>query len=338
MNKQAENGLHWADQLPKIELHCHLDGSIPLWLLRELGEKAGLSLPEKEEELRAMAQAGEEVQSLAEYLKCFELPLKCLQNEDAFYRAAYYIGKEGAGENLNYMELRFAPLLSEGEKLPAPAIIEAAAAGCEAAYRDYGIRMQLLLCGMRHFSLKDNLRTLELASVYLGKGVCGVDLAGDEAAWPNERFSEYFQEAKRREIPMTIHAGECRRAENVRLAIEGGAGRIGHGIAMKGHEELEMLCRERKTGIELCFQSNLQTRAAENGADYPLREFMEKKLLVTVNTDNRTVTGTTLSAELKQMEQAFGLTQQEGILLMKNAAEVCFAPEGVKKELLKAYA
>ena len=338
MYGQDNNITHWAKRMPKIELHCHLDGSIPLWLLRELGEKAGLSLPEKDEELRTMAQAGEEVQSLAEYLKCFELPLKCLQTEESFYQAAYHIGKDCAGENIKYMELRFAPLLSEGEKLPAESVIEAAAAGCEAAYRDHGIRMQLLLCGMRHFPLRQNLRTLELASAYLGKGVCGADLAGDEAAWPNEQFSEYFQEAGRRNLPLTIHAGECRRAENIKLAVEGGAGRIGHGIAMKGNTELEMLCRERKTGIELCYKSNLQTKAAENGVCYPLREFLEKGLLVTVNTDNRTVTGTTLSAELMQMEKALGLTEQEGILLMRNAAKVCFAPEGVKRELLKAYA
>ena len=109
---------------------------------------------------------------------------------------------------MRYLELRFAPLLSESESLTAESIIEASAAGLEKAFREKGIYASLIICGMRHFPEKDNFRTLELGKKYLGRGVCGADLAGDESAYSNEQFLEYFKSAGKYEIPFTVNSGE----------------------------------------------------------------------------------------------------------------------------------
>lgn len=199
----------WIDSIPKAELHCHLDGSVPVDILRKLCDKELVRIPEDQEAFCRMVQAGEDCQSLAEYLKSFNIPLSCLKSEEAFYLAAYHTACAAAGERVRYMEIRFAPLLSVSEKLSPESVIEAAAAGLMKAETEHEITARLILCGMRQFTEEMNLRNLELAKAYMGRGVVGVDLAGDEAAFPNELFREYFQRARAAEIPFTIHSGSA---------------------------------------------------------------------------------------------------------------------------------
>lgn len=170
---------------------------------------------------------------------------------------------------------------------------------------------------------------------FLGEGVCAADLAGDEAAWPMEKFAELFKEAKKLEYPYTIHAGECGRAENILGAVELGATRVGHGIAMGGRRDIMDVCRRHRTGIEMCPVSNLQTHAVDSWEQYPIREFLEEGLLVTLNTDNRTVSGTTLSREMEEVQKHCGITLEELYRIECNAVEVAFADDSVKHELWK---
>lgn len=321
--------------LPKVELHCHLDGSVPAEMLRKLCEAGNIHIPEDEKQFRKLIQVREDCGSLAEYLRAFDLPLRCLATEEAFFQAAYAVAESAAAENVRYLEVRFAPLLSETEKLPAEAVIEAAAAGLEKASDESGIAASLLLCGMRHFREEDNIRTLELAGRYLGKGVCGIDLAGEEASFPNEQFLTFFRRAAKAEIPMTIHSGECGRKENIRLAVENGAKRIGHGIAMRGDEELMDYLREKRIGVEMCPSSNLQTKAVQSWEEYPFREFSDHGILISVNTDNRTVTGTEVTEELEKLHRYCGLTEGEAVQLMRRAMETAFAEESVKKRIVE---
>lgn len=323
----------WVDNIPKAELHCHLDGSIPVDILRQLCEKEMVRIPENEDEFRRLVQADEDCESLAEYLKSFDIPLRCLKSEEAFCLAAYHTACAAAEEHVRYMEIRFAPLLSVSEQLASESIIEAVTDGLSKAQKEKGIIARLILCGMRQFSQEMNLRNLELAKIYLGKGVAGIDLAGNEAAFPNELFREYFRRARAEEIPFTIHSGECGSSRNIELAVEYGASRIGHGIAMKGNPAVQELCRKNHVGVELCPKSNLQTKAVARMEEYPLREFMDNGLLVSVNTDNRTVTGTTVSQELGLLAEQFGLTVEEGKTIMRNAMETAFAEESVKQEI-----
>ncbi len=188
----------WIERLPKVELHCHLDGSVPVPVLKRLCLAGNVAIPGDDAEFRKLIEAGEDCGSLTEYLRAFDLPLQCLRTEEAFFTASYETAANAAKEGVCYLELRFAPLLSETSKLPAEGIIEAAAAGLEKAALEQGIHAAFILCGMRHFKEAENFRTLKLAKQYLDRGVCGLDLAGDESAFPNEAFGGMREKGKYR--------------------------------------------------------------------------------------------------------------------------------------------
>lgn len=319
--------------LPKVELHCHLDGS----LSREYMERQ-IGRPIRPEEVRV----SEDCRDLAEYLAKFRLPLASIQSERGLREAGYDFIKYSAADHIIYTEPRFAPLSSAGSGLSAGEIIGAVLEGLEQGKREFGVEYQVIVCAMRHQSFEENLDMFRAAASFLGRGVGGADLAGDEASWPMAGFRDLFEEVGRLGLPFTIHAGECGSVQNVADAIAAGASRIGHGIAMGTgagtpdrslRMEQQRLCRERRIGIELCPTSNLQTRAVRHPSEYPLREFLDAGLLATISTDNRTVSGTTLSRELFLAQRDYGATDRELLAMEKNAVEVSFAKEDVKKRL-----
>lgn len=310
--------------LPKIDLHCHLDGSLSLEYVRKwLGAQITLS----------QLTVEEQCQSLAQYLEKFDLPLRCMQSETGLKEAGYDFLKTAAKENTKYVEVRFAPMLSVQEHLSAARVIQSVLEGLRKGKEDLGVEYQVIVCAMRHHGQEQNMAMLKAAAEFLGEGVCAADLAGDEAAYPMSRFMELFAEAKKLGFPFTIHAGECHSARNVADAIEAGAGRIGHGIAMKGHSELQRLCRQKHIGVELCPISNRQTKAVTDEETYPLREFLDAGLSVTVNTDNRTVSNTSMTKELQFVQKQYGISDEEVQLLMRNAVEASFADDAVKHRL-----
>ncbi len=318
-----------------IDLHCHLDGSLSPGCIRALAKTAGITLPDSEEGLRSCLQVEPGCRSLKEYLEKFGLPLSCLISEESFETAAYDVMAQGAGEHTIYMEIRFAPLLSAAEGLSSRQIVESVLRGLKKAEESFQIKGNIILCAMRHMPWEKNMEIVELAREYLGQGVCAIDLAGDEAAFPVLGQKRVFEEAARLGIPFTIHAGECSSAESIQNAVELGAKRIGHGIAMAGNKDAIRLCRQREIGIEMCPTSNLQTKAVPSMGQYPFREFWEEGLLVTVNTDNRTVSGTTVTQELEALEQAGYLLPEERKQLMQNAAKASFANNAVKDWMLE---
>ncbi|MGI6010896.1 MAG: adenosine deaminase [Ruminococcus sp.] len=309
---------------PKVELHCHLDGSLsPDFINTRLGEDISIS----------RLQVSENCRDLAEYLEKFDIPLKCLQDEEGLTGAGYDFLKNLSGENVKYVEVRFAPMLSLERGLGVRQVLEAVLNGLDRGKKEFGVEYNVIVCAMRHHSQEKNLEMLKAAREFLGYGVCAADLAGNEAAFPMKNFISLFEEAGNMGFPFTIHAGECKDSENIRDSVLAGAGRIGHGIAMKGNSQLQELCRRRHVGIEMCPISNLQTKAADSQAEYPLREFLDRGLLVTVNTDNRTVSGTTLTKELDFIQRQYGITDEEISILMRNAVETAFADDSVKAEL-----
>lgn len=315
-------------KMPKIDLHCHLDGSLSRACI---GEILGRTVEPAE------LQAGMECKSLAEYLEKFDLPLTCLKTGAGLKRAGKDFMQNVAAEGMDYVEVRFAPLLSAGEHLNCEQVIESVLEGLEEGRRLHGIDYGVIVCAMRHHGEEENLRMLKTARGYLGAGVCGADLAGDEAAWPMKSFLPLFSKVKAWNMPFTIHAGECGSVENVAEAVECGASRIGHGIALRGHPEIMGICREKRVGLEMCPISNLQTKAVHSKAEYPMREFLQNGLLVTVNTDNRTVSATTIDREIRFVQENYGITDSEVSLMMRNAVEVSFAPDDIRQKLLKKF-
>ena len=313
-------------KLPKIELHCHLDRS----LSREfIGTRLGRAVSVRE------LSVEEDCRRLAEYLEKFDLPCSCLKDEDGLEGAGYDVLRTMSRENVCYAEIRFAPLLSVTEEMGTGQVISALLKGLEKGKKDFGVEYNVITCAMRHHSEEENYQMIRTAREFLGKGVCAADLAGAEAVYPMSDFMSLFKRVKELGMPFTLHAGECGNAQNIEDSVLAGAGRIGHGIAMRGKPDIQKLVRKAGVGIEMCPISNLQTKAVPGTEAYPLREFLDAGLMVTINTDNRTVSRTSLTKELDFIQRTYGITDEEILHMMKNAAKTAFVDEEMKKRLLE---
>ncbi|MEG2504241.1 MAG: adenosine deaminase, partial [Carnobacterium sp.] len=249
-----------VEKLPKVELHCHLDGSVSRKTIRKIAEAQDYSLPESEAELRKLVQAGDECQSLLEYIGKFDTVLDCLQVEEAITEAAYDLIGDVKKENVTYIEVRFAPMLSTHKGLSADQVVQATLNGLKKGEADFGVTSRAILCMMRHHDDQKNHEIIELTKEYLGQGVVGIDLAGDEAKYPAGDYKSLLKVALEYNLPITLHAGECGCAGNVRESIDMGATRIGHGIALKDDPEILAYCIENGITVEMCPNSNLQTK------------------------------------------------------------------------------
>ena len=319
----------------RVELHCHLDGSLNIDSVQEMLKEQG-DVYEREE-LRNKLEVEPNCTSLTEYLEKFELPLRCLQTKEGLRRAAYELVRDVAAEGVRYIEVRFAPMLSTEKGLTCRDVIASVVEGLKAGEREYRVFASAIVCAMRHHSLEQNMQMLTEAREFVGKGVCALDLAGDESAFPTSLFRSLFIQAKEWGIPFTIHSGECGNVDNIREAIELGAQRLGHGIALEKSEDLRKLCREKGIGIEMCPTSNLQTKAVDSFDSYPLKQFMDEGLLVSIHTDNRTVSGTTLVDEEVVVRKQLHLSQEIIVKCTENAIRTAFASDEIKKQLMEEF-
>lgn len=221
-----------------------------------------------------------------------------------------------------------------GRGLSQADAVRAVLEGLEAAERDFGTKSRLLLCMMRGKEERLNEETLSCAAQMRGYGVAGLDLAGKEEAYPPQLCRTLFARAQELQIPFTVHAGECGSAENVRISVEMGASRIGHGVAIVEDEEVKALCRSRGVALEMCPVSNLQTGAVKRLCDYPWERMRREGVPVTINTDNRTVSDTSLVREWKMLDSAFGPIGTEALKQAAEcAADAAFLPWEQKEEL-----
>lgn len=323
---------NWLQQSPKIDLHCHLDGSLSIPVVEYLLKDLGIVI---EDDLEKRLRVAPDCTSLTEYLTKFDLPIQCLQTEKGLTLAAYDLLKNAANENVTYLELRFAPMFHLQRGLKLYQVLEAVISGIKKAKEDFSIDSSIIVCGLRHFSAEQNIEMLKVACEYREESVCALDLAGDESSYPTYLQRELFAQAVKWRMPFTIHAGECGSVEEVREAVHLGAKRIGHGIALIKDQNLLNSCRQKRIGIEVCPTSNFQTKAASSWADYPLKAFMEHGLLVTVNTDNRLVSGITSTGELDNVYHELSLEKENICNFFNNAIEISFANDNIKDRLLK---
>lgn len=321
-----------AKKYALIDLHIHLDGSLSLASARALADMQGIALPEDDEALSRMLRVSDNCQSLNEYLEKFALPLTLLQTAEAIGEATFRLCRELAEQGLAYAEIRFAPQLHCERCLTQDAVVEAAIRGMKKS----GFYASLILCCMRGGdNLQKNLLTVEVASRFLGKGVCAVDLAGAEALFPNENFIDVIEYAKSLSLPMTLHAGEALGSESVYSALSFGAKRIGHGV--RSVEDGALLSRLAESGVtlELCPTSNLNTRVFERIEDYPLRKLLDAGVRVTLNTDNTSVSNTTLAREYQLIADTFSLTEGEIRQFAISSLKAAFLDDEEKERLLR---
>ena len=259
-----EQNLPYADRY--IDLHLHLDGAITLDIAKQLAALQGFTLPDApDEELEKYLTVPDDCESLNDFLKCFELPGYLLQTPEGLREAVH--------------------LVADNIRMTQEEAVQAALEGL----KETELKANLILCCMRgEGNEAQNEETLALAKKYLVEdgGVVAMDLAGAEALYPTENYRELFAKAKELGVPFTMHAGEASGPESVRLAIEYGASRIGHGVRIFEDPELIALVREKGIALEMCPTSNRQTHAVEDMADYPFMQFLEDGIRVTLNTDD----------------------------------------------------
>ena len=316
-----------------IDLHCHLDGAITVLAAKKLAEIQNIRLPfENDEELESLLSVPESCESLTEFLKCFALPLTLLQTKEGITEAVKLILDEKAEEGMKYIELRFAPQLHCERGLSQVDAVLAALEGLKGSK----VHCNLILCCMRGEKLTEkNLETVRLAKKYLVEdgGVVALDLAGAEALFKTENFALEFGEAKKLGVPFTIHAGEADGWQSVKTALDFGAVRIGHGVRSWQNEELLKYIEENNIVLEMCPNSNRQTKAVEDMSVYPLRKFLEMGIKVTVNTDDPAICRTTLQKEFEFLRKNYGLTKAEEKKLLLNAIDAAFTTEENKEKL-----
>lgn len=319
--------------IPKIELHCHLDGSMSVEVLQKLLTDNGEEIPI--DELKNKIMAPDNCQSLAEYLDKFTIPIKVLQTAHSLEEAAYDLAKNAAKENVRYIETRFAPTshISKGMKITD--IIESVNKGLLRAKEDFGIYSGIIVCAMRHLDMDTNIQMLRQSRELYGEGVVACDIAGDEKNHTNIEYKAFFDEAKRLGIPYTIHSGECGNADNIAEAIEVGAKRVGHGIAMYNRPDIIENCRNKKIGVEMCPVSNIQTKAIRDFSLYPFETFFKAGIPVSINTDNRTVSNTSCVREWNILNSIYEFSEDDIRRIYRESVDVCFASDDIKEKLLK---
>lgn len=329
--------LELIEKLPKTDLHVHLDGSLRLSTILELADKEKIVLPASDEDgLRKAMNLGRNCGSLVEYLKAFDVTLRVMQTADALTRIAYELAEDAARENVRYMEVRYAPMLHTQRGLKLTAVVEAVLEGLRAAQERFGIESAVIICGIRNVSPESSLEMAELAVAYKGRGVVGFDLAGAEYDNPAKHHRTAFQLVRDNNINVTIHAGEAYGPESIAQAIHVcGAHRIGHGCRLRENGDLLHYVNDHRIALECCPSSNVQTGAIRDLPSHPLKLYKALGLRVTVNTDNRLVTDTTVSKELHLCHTHLGFTLEDLKAIVLSGFKSAFLPFHVKQQYLR---
>ena len=311
-------------KIPKVELHLHLDGSISLKMASML---SNLSI----EEVKPKMIAKEKCASLAEYLTKFTFPISLMQTKENLRLIAEDLVKRLEKENVIYAEVRFAPMFHKTKGLTYEDIITSVLEGLKTSK----VKTNLILCMMRGASFEDNNDTINAALKFLGKGVCALDLAGDEKKYPTYLYQELFIEINKYNIPFTIHAGEAGSALEVEKALEFGAKRIGHGIHAINQKDVYNNIIKNNILLEICPTSNIQTNATDMYKNHPIKRMYEDGIPLSINTDNSTVSNISLSEEYIKLYNTFGLNTKDFKKINKMAIEHAFISDEEKKELLE---
>jgi adenosine deaminase len=323
--------------LPKTDLHCHLDGSMRLKTILELAEQQKVKLPANDESSLAQAiHMGQVCRSLEDYLVAFDVTLSVLQTEEALYRAAHELAVDAAAENVKWLEVRYSPALHQQKGLKMTTVIDAVLEGLRAAKRETGIKTGVIVCGIRHINPQTSMRLAELSVAYKNRGVIGFDLAGAEVNFPAKDHKDAFQLILKNNVNCTAHAGEAYGPESIAQAIHFlGSHRIGHGTRLREDGDLLNYVNDHRIPLEVCLTSNVQTGAVTSLQAHPLKFYFDYGLRVTINTDNRLITDTTVSKELWMAHKELGLSLEDLSTIIVSGFKSAFLPFREKQDMLR---
>jgi adenosine deaminase len=324
---------------PKAELHCHLDGSMRLETMLDLAKEQGQMdvLPaDSVEGLREELRGVEESDTLEAYLAWFQYTIPLLQTREAISRAAYELAEDNAAENVWYLEVRYSPILHVEGDLSLQEVNEAVLDGLTRAENDMNIRTSLIICGLRDRFESASMRMAEMAVEHKHEGVVAFDLAGGEAGNPPKGHLHAFYHARNNLLNLTIHAGEAWGPDSIRQALfYCGAHRIGHGISLRKDPELMQYFADHRVPLEICPSSNVHTQAVPSLEAHPIETFVRSNIPVTVNTDNRLFSRTSVTEELWRVYQHCNLEPSDLREIALNGFRYAFLPYRQKQSLLR---
>jgi adenosine deaminase len=324
--------------LPKVLLHEHLDGVLRPKTVIELAKSAKYAqLPtEDPEELARWFHQGANQGSLPKYLEGFAHTIAVMETEEALERVAYEQAEDLSRDGVVYFETRFAPIFHTRKGLSHQQVVSAVLKGLEQGRKDFGISSGLIICAMRNMDV--SLEMAELAVDFRERGVVGFDLAGEEGGYPPKKHVEAFHYIQRQNFNITIHAGEGFGKESIWQAIQYcGAHRIGHGtrliddIALADGKavklgDLAQYVLDKRIPLEICLLSNVHTGATRSLSEHPFKIFYQEKFRVTLNTDNRSMSNTTMTKEFEAAKDTFGLSLEDFEKITINAMKSAFLP------------
>lgn len=276
-----------------------------------------------------------DARNLEDYLTRFDITLSVMQTAASLERIAYELAEDAAAEGVRYIEIRYSPVLNTRHDLSLEEAVEAPLRGIERAQRDHGIVSRLIICALRNLSPGISMELARLAVAYNGRGVAGFDLAGGERGHPASVHADAFAHARDHGLACTCHAGEGAGAESVREAVYAcGATRIGHATRLIEDEALTEELNERRVALEICLTSNVQTRAAASYEAHPFRRYFDAGLNVVLNTDNRLMSGTTLTDEYVHAAEHLDFSFDELCAVALNGFESAFLSESERATLV----
>jgi adenosine deaminase/aminodeoxyfutalosine deaminase len=335
---EAPLGLEaFVAELPKAELHLHLEGSVRPQTLRALSSAKGRLEQETEEWIRERARQGYRYRNFGEFLQAFKLVSLLLDTPADYALATTRLVEELARQNVKYAEVTLAAGVVLWKKQLLAAVFEAVSEAASAGQARLGVRVNWIFDAIRHFGADHARKVLRWAKRFRSHGVVALGIGGDEERGPAELFTGVFHEARDSGLHVVAHAGETCGFDSVRKAVELlGAERIGHGLsAARDPEVLALLC-DRAIPLEVCLTSNVATGILARREDHPLPKFLEAGLVVTLNSDDPAMFGTSLQEEFVRAAQAFRLSPAVLTHLCANSIGAAFASSDEKLQLFKA--
>jgi adenosine deaminase len=326
----------WIHRLPKTDLHIHLDGSIRPDTLIELAREYGKPLPVWDASSLRDYMYVTDARDLVDYLARFDITLSVLQTGAALERVAFEMVEDAAAESVRYMEVRFSPILNTRDRLSMHDAVDAVVRGLRAGEAQFGTRSGVIVCALRNMSPGTSVELARVAVDFKDRGVVAFDLAGPERGHPPAAHRDAFLVAARANLPVTVHAGEAFGPESIHQALHDcGARRIGHGTRLFEDPDLMAYVNDFRIPLEICLTSNVQTRVTESVEQHPVRRYYDAGLVVTLNTDNRLMSGTTVTDEFWRAHLHLGFTGEQLRDVAMMGFESAFLPWREKQLLLR---
>jgi adenosine deaminase len=330
--------LKFYQSIPKVDLHRHLEGSVRLSTLMDIGRSHGITNVGTDY-LRSLVQMMEtEPYTFENFLSKFVTLREFFCSPEVIRRIAYEAIEDAALDNVRYLELRFTPVaLSRTEDYPLGEVMDWVVEAARMADQDNDLITRLIASVNRHESLDVAEQVIQNALDRKDVGIVGLDLAGSEANFSATPFLDIFKEAQQAGMHITVHAGEWGGADNVRQAIEDfGANRIGHGVRVMENPSVVAMAREREAVFEVCVTSNYQSGVVPVLREHPFPKMMSKGLKTTLNTDDPSISQITLGHEYKSICEVLGIPLSKVVGRNLAAVKAAFLPERARMDLFKS--